>query len=226
MDDFRNRVRPPVQALENLIKIGAFESVSPGRRGILHGIFTADLNANSKAGSRSRLVPLDLNLKDRVIAELKILGMSFSAHPIALTRRKLNYARVSSAAKLESQPDGAEVRVAGIVAHRNSVHTKTGKHVLFLTIEDETGIADLIAFSDILSKSRQACFRSPAVIATGRIRKHDKPAFRSSSPASSRLTHFPLFFRLKEPNQPILCKEDLSETLLDFDIKCYHINDN
>jgi len=186
IDDFKRRVKPPVQALENLVKIGAFDSLHPSRRNLLRSIFTSDLTANNLTrskffsnsfASRKRIVPVDYSLTDKVAMESRILGMSISAHPISLIRKKLRHTSTSTASELESKPDSAIVRVAGIVVHRSSLRAKNGKHILFLTLEDETGIADLTVFSGVLAGSRQACHRSPAVTAIGKIRKRGKTGF-------------------------------------------------
>jgi error-prone DNA polymerase len=182
IDDFKNRIKPPVQALENLIKIGAFDSFHPNRRNLLRTIFTSDLTTNSKFlsdsfTSRERIVPADYSLIDKVAMESRILGMNISAHPISPARIRLRSIGVSTASGLESKQDGARVRVAGIVVHRSSLRAKNGRHVLFLTLEDETGIADLTVFSNVLARSRQACHRSPAITATGKIRKRGKTGF-------------------------------------------------
>jgi len=187
IDDFKNRVRPPVQALENLVKIGAFDSFHPNRRNLLRNIFTSDLTTNNSPmrskffsdsfASRERVAPADYSLTDKVAMESRILGISLSAHPISPVRRRLRSIGVSTASELESKPDGTRVRVAGIVVHRSSLRAKNGKHVLFLTLEDETGIADLTVFSNVLTKSRRACFRSSAIVASGRISKRGKTGF-------------------------------------------------
>jgi error-prone DNA polymerase len=87
-----------------------------------------------------------------IAADYASLGFTLGRHPLALLRRTLAAQRFLTAAELRRLPDRALARAAGIVTCRQRPGTASG--VMFVTIEDETGLANVIVHRDLQEKQR------------------------------------------------------------------------
>ena len=100
------------------------------------------------------------------------LGLSLKAHPLSLERARLDAMGVATALRVRdaaSFPHGKAVAVAGVVLVRQRPSTASG--IVFMTIEDETGAANLILFPKVYERFRRAARHSVAVIAWGRVER-------------------------------------------------------
>ena len=79
---------------------------------------------------------------EEVLADYRAVGLSLRGHPLEFLRAGLDACRVAAAAALKTWPDGRPVAVAGIVLVRQ--RPSTAKGITFVTLEDETGTANLI----------------------------------------------------------------------------------
>src|SRR5690606_38221816 len=94
-------------------------------------------------------------LAEHVIADYQTIRLSLKSHPMAFLREHCDRQGFVSCAGLEAQRDGARVRVAGIVLIRQ----RPGKgNALFMTIEDETGIANGLMWSRIFDRKYRRPF--------------------------------------------------------------------
>jgi len=82
-----------------------------------------------------------------VEADYRALGFTLGRHPLALLREQLSAARVLSAQELDLAPDGAMVRVAGLVITRQRPMTASG--VTFVTLEDESGQVNVVVWRQL-----------------------------------------------------------------------------
>lgn len=102
-------------------------------------------------------------------------GLSLKAHPMSFLRDRLNERKVVRARDLAlsmATPNGRRVSVAGLVLVRQRPGTASG--IVFITMEDETGIANLIIRPAIFEKFRSIARMSVALLASGRVeRAHD-----------------------------------------------------
>jgi error-prone DNA polymerase len=99
-------------------------------------------------------------------------GLSLKAHPISFLRDRLNERKVVLGRDLASSkatPNGRRVSVAGLVLVRQRPGTASG--IVFITMEDETGIANLIIRPAIFEKFRSVARMSVALLATGRVER-------------------------------------------------------
>ncbi|MBM3339411.1 MAG: DNA polymerase III subunit alpha, partial [Betaproteobacteria bacterium] len=80
-------------------------------------------------------------------ADIKHLGVSMGKHPMALIRPFLQKYRINAAIELRQLSDGALARGSGIVTHRQ--RPETAKGVIFITLEDETGVIQVVIFPDL-----------------------------------------------------------------------------
>src|SRR6185369_16519673 len=104
-------------------------------------------------------------LVEQVFADYRTSGLSLKAHPISFFREHLNKMRVTPAGELNQTRDGRHLRVAGIVLLRQ--RPGTAKGITFATIEDETGLANLVIRPEIWARYYQVARRSAAWIAHG-----------------------------------------------------------
>ncbi len=100
------------------------------------------------------------------------VGLSLKAHPMSFLRDELTRHRVTPCSQLQSEsatPHGSLIRVAGLVLVRQRPGTASG--VVFITLEDETGIANLILWSNTYEKYRKVARHSTMLIAHGRVQR-------------------------------------------------------
>ncbi len=102
-------------------------------------------------------------------------GLSLKAHPMSFIRENLNWRQVIPASHL-ADPSltkaGQSIRVAGMVLVRQRPGTASG--VVFITLEDETGIANLIVWPDIFERLEKVVCHSRALIAQGKLQREGK----------------------------------------------------
>ena len=89
---------------------------------------------------------------ERLVADYAGTGLTVGRHPMALRRDELMTRGVMRAVDLRSVRQGRQVRVAGMVITRQ--RPGTAKGFVFLTLEDETGIANIIVRPDIFARDR------------------------------------------------------------------------
>ena len=103
--------------------------------------------------------------EERLIADFRNTHLSIGPHPIRFHREQLRKMRVKAARELQGLRDGYTVRVAGGVICRQ--RPGTAKGFLFLTLEDETGIANVIVTPDQFERNRTTIVKSPFLLITG-----------------------------------------------------------
>lgn len=107
-----------------------------------------------------------------VLQDYGSTGLSLKAHPLSFIRSQLSHMKVTTAAELQSEqrcPQGRILRVAGIVLVRQRPGTASG--VVFITLEDETGSANLILWSDVFERFRRVARHSRVIMASGHIER-------------------------------------------------------
>jgi len=106
---------------------------------------------------------------EEVLADYRTSGLSLSAHPLEFLREGLDKMGVTPASRLRTWPNGKPVRVAGIVLVRQ--RPGTAKGITFVTLEDETGTANLIIRPDVWQKFHQAALGATVLLAQGRLQR-------------------------------------------------------
>jgi error-prone DNA polymerase len=114
-------------------------------------------------GPRSPLRPMDS--QERLHADYAGMGLTIGPHPMALRRDELALKGVLRACDLPQARDGRRVRVAGMVITRQ--RPGTAKGFVFLTLEDETGISNVIIRPDLFDRDRLTVIRQPFLIVDG-----------------------------------------------------------
>jgi error-prone DNA polymerase len=102
---------------------------------------------------------------ERIVADFAGMGLSVGRHPMALRRDELAMKGVLRASDLHTARHGRRVRVAGMVITRQ--RPGTAKGFVFLTLEDETGIANIIVRPDLFARDRLVIVDEPFLIVDG-----------------------------------------------------------
>jgi error-prone DNA polymerase len=160
----RNRFRG--RADDPQLVLGAVDPESPGE-GAREGVYSVCGIGEPVGGSD--LIPFpDLDDRDRLVAEYRMLRFSTDLHPIALVREKLPREVVGSD-RLPELPQGAAVTLAGIVVARQK--PQTAKGYIFVLIEDEFGHINVIVKPEVYENCRSAVRMEPFLLVRGRLQK-------------------------------------------------------
>jgi error-prone DNA polymerase len=171
------RMRLPRPALQALAEADALRSLGTDRQiasWLLDGVPDAEplpLFANTLSDAElavgdPRLPPI-LQVED-VLADYRIAGLSLRAHPMRQLRPSLAAEGILSCAEATTLADASKVRVAGVVL----VRQRPGEgNVVFCTIEDETGTANIVIWSSQFERFRRALVGSAVLLVTGRLQR-------------------------------------------------------
>jgi error-prone DNA polymerase len=110
----------------------------------------------------------------QVMQDYHSIGLSLKSHPMSFIRNDLDRQGVTAAVDLRDEreyPNGREVTVAGIVLNRQRPGTASG--VVFATLEDETGIANLVIWSSTFEQYRRIVRLSTILLARGKVERKD-----------------------------------------------------
>ncbi|HXW17261.1 MAG TPA: error-prone DNA polymerase, partial [Candidatus Acidoferrales bacterium] len=108
---------------------------------------------------------------ERLIADFRGTGMTVGPHPMAYCRAAMTALGVRRAKELEHLPNGMRVRVAGAIIARQ--RPGTAKGFVFLSIEDETGIANAIIAPDVFAENRVTVVSHPFLLIEGQLQNQD-----------------------------------------------------
>jgi error-prone DNA polymerase len=108
---------------------------------------------------------------ERLVADYAGMGLSTGRHPMALKRDELAMRGILRACDLRTARQGRRVRVAGMVITRQ--RPGTAKGFVFLTLEDETGIANIIVRPDVFARDRLVIVEEPFLIVDGVLQHQD-----------------------------------------------------
>jgi error-prone DNA polymerase len=169
----------PRSTLERLARADAFRSLGLDRRDALwavHGL--DDTKADGflpllddprlKLAEREPEMRLPaMPLGEHVIHDYRTLSLSLKAHPVSFLRQRLVAERVVANASLETMRSGARACVCGLVLVRQ--RPGSAKGVIFMTIEDETGVANIIVWPKVFERFRAIVIGSRLVRVRGRV---------------------------------------------------------
>lgn len=109
---------------------------------------------------------------DDVISDYRYLGLSLTAHPMSLLRGQERFQRCCTAADLSAKQQGEHIQIAGIVTGRQRPATATG--VMFITLEDETGNANIVVWSSMVERFRAVILQSQLLLVKGHVEKENE----------------------------------------------------
>lgn len=109
----------------------------------------------------------EMNGLQEVLADYRTQGLTLREHPMSFFRAAMNRLKITPASQLAQTRDGKFVRVAGLVLVRQRPSTARG--ITFVTLEDETGVCNLIIRPEIWERFYQVARTAPSLIASGRL---------------------------------------------------------
>jgi len=179
IDDLVRRVALRRDEIAMLAEIGALNSLGHDRRSAMWQVERAirpagemfqDSSQYPEAGSQES--PLEeMNISERLIADYTGTGLTVGPHPLTFRRRELAMRGVIPALDLPRQRAGRRVRTAGMVITRQ--RPGTAKGFVFLTLEDETGISNIIIRPDLYATDRLVVVESSFLLVEGILQNQD-----------------------------------------------------
>ncbi len=179
--DLVRRAKLDREALLHLARAGALASLGLSRR---RAVWEA-MQCLDKPASRPLLESLSdhddtdedgdagglpaMTRQEEVVADYRTGGLSLTAHPLVFERPRLAASGVACIATANAASEGRRVRIAGIVLVRQ--RPATAKGMIFLTIEDETGSANIVVRPDIWKAADHAARRTAVLMVEGRIQR-------------------------------------------------------
>ena len=173
------RTGVPVAALEKLAAADGFRSLGLDRRQALWQVRALkgrkplplfDHAQSREEGDEPTVDLPAMTLPEHVIADYQTVRLSLKAHPMSFLRRGFDRRGTVANRALSSLRDGAKVAVAGVVLVRQ--RPGSAKGVVFMTIEDETGIANAVIWPKTMQAYRRVIMGSRLVLIRGRIQRH------------------------------------------------------
>jgi error-prone DNA polymerase len=166
--------------LERLAAADAFRSLGHDRRQALWEVRGLpkelplplfDHTEASEAGVEPHVLLPIMPLSEHVVNDYRTLRLSLKAHPMSFLRARIARENILSCADLKRTRDGARVSVAGVVLVRQRPGSAAG--VVFMTIEDETGVANSVIWPKVLERMRKVVMGARLVVVHGRIQRHE-----------------------------------------------------
>ena len=130
-----------------------------------------DHAAASEAGAEPQVTLPIMPLSEHVVNDYRTLRLSLKAHPMSFLRARIASEGILSCADLKRTRDGARVSVAGVVLVRQRPGSAAG--VVFMTIEDETGVANSVIWPKVLERMRKVVMGARLVVVHGRVQRHE-----------------------------------------------------
>jgi error-prone DNA polymerase len=112
-----------------------------------------------------------MNAEERLVADFRGTGVTVGPHPMAYHRARMNTLGVRKASDLRSFPDGQRLRIGGCVIARQ--RPGTAKGFVFLSLEDETGVANAIVTPDLFQQNRLLLTAEKFLMVEGILQNQD-----------------------------------------------------
>jgi error-prone DNA polymerase len=129
----------------------------------------SETSAPPSPAAVSPLTPM--TARERLVADYAGTGLTIGSHPMAFRRHELSMRGVLRAIDLPRVSTGRRVRAAGMVITRQ--RPGTAKGFVFVTLEDETGIANLIIHPDLYDRERLTIVEAPFLLVEGVLQNQD-----------------------------------------------------
>lgn len=190
LEDLCRRTHLTREGLTYLILAGALDSFDANRRRLLFGLEGALRQREeplapraSAAGARvplqqrldlPRSGPLpdvaDFSPEQRLLLEYEALGLTTERHLMTLLEPELRRLKVTPSSQLRRMEAGRPVRVAGLLIRPHRPPTRSGRIVVFLTLEDAHGMLDVTVFENVYQRDGEAIFGGyPVLVVDGRV---------------------------------------------------------
>ena len=178
LEDLRRRAQLPPSALDRLAEADAFGSLKLSRR---QGMWAAKgappassaplfeaMGLNEADGQPPDALPR-LSAGEEVVGDYQTIRLSLKGHPVAFLRDRLARAGAVTARDYQSVKENRRVSVGGVVLVRQ--RPGSAKGVAFVTLEDETGVCNLVVWPDVFERLRPVVMGARMVLAKGRVQR-------------------------------------------------------
>jgi error-prone DNA polymerase len=174
IDELGARAQLSQRSIQALAAAGALSALSSHRHdanwqalgverlpGLLAGLSASEPPAGLPAPTES----------EDILADYIHLGLTTGRHPLALLRPLLTRKGFRSSSDLQQLADGSYVRVGGLVTHMQQPATASG--VVFASLEDETGIVNIILWPKVFAAQRRCALESSLLVVEGMLQRRD-----------------------------------------------------
>ncbi len=173
MEDLVRRTGVGLPAIEALATAGAFGSLGLDRRQALWAAGAVSQGRRDRlpgvvVGAEAPALP-PMTAPEEAAADLWATSISPDRHPVQFVRDHLRTIGAVTVAALAALPNGRRVAVGGVVTHRQRPATAQG--TIFVNLEDETGMANVICSAGVWARHRRLARSAPALVVRGRLEK-------------------------------------------------------
>ncbi|WP_371424111.1 error-prone DNA polymerase [Tardiphaga sp.] len=176
LEDFARDTALPKRALIMLADADAFRSIGLDRRAALWAVrrLPDDValplfevaTAREQPDENAKPLP-EMPLPEQVVADYQTIRLSLKGHPMEFLRANFTREKVVTCASIVDANDKRRVRCAGVVLVRQRPGSANG--VVFMTLEDETGIANIVVWPKVMEQFRREVMGSRLILVEGRI---------------------------------------------------------
>jgi error-prone DNA polymerase len=205
--DLSVRAELRTDQLDALAEAGALSSLSSERRQAMwqarapsHGELFAPFESREPEVALPELLPIE-----QLRFDYARLGLSVDDHPMRHLRAQMKKRRAISRDQLEQVPHGTRIMIAGLVLSRQRPMTASG--VVFITLEDETGMINVIVTPDLFERSRRLAVHSRLLFVSGKVER---------TPRTTRVGEHPVIHVLAEKLEALHMKGGLESRSRDF----------
>ena len=124
---------------------------------------------NLDSGAESPLAPM--NASERLNSDFRGTHLTIGKHPMSFHREKMNAIGVTSARDVQFVPNGCRARIAGCIICRQ--RPGTAKGLLFLSLEDETGVSNAVVMPDVFDRERATILNNAYLVIDGEMQNID-----------------------------------------------------
>jgi error-prone DNA polymerase len=174
VDALAHAARLPAATLQKLAAAGALASLQANRHAASWRALGVErlpgLLAGRSAAEPEPALPAPTE-GETILADYAHLGLTTGRHPLALLRPALTRRGLSDSRRLRVLPDGARVRTCGLVTHLQRPGTASG--VVFVSLEDEHGIINLILWPQVFEAQRSVALGASLLAASGTLQNRE-----------------------------------------------------
>ncbi|QDH74454.1 error-prone DNA polymerase [Brevundimonas sp. M20] len=176
LDDLHLRARLTPAAMDRLAEADAYGSLKLSRRQGMWAARGAPPAASAplfeamglrEADGRPPEALPELAPSEEVVGDYQTIRLSLKGHPVRYLRDRLEAAGARTAEAYPAEANGRRVAVGGVVLVRQ--RPGTAKGVCFMTVEDETGVANLVLWPDVFERLRPVAMGARMVLARGKV---------------------------------------------------------
>ncbi len=177
--DLQRRAGISRAAIERIATADAMRSLDLDRRQALWEVRALSIDAPlplfahagcDEMGEEAAVGLPAMALAEHVVNDYQTLRLSLKAHPVNFLRARFNAERAVACGALAGMKNGAWVAVAGVILVRQ--RPGSAKGVVFMTLEDETGVANVVVWPTTLERFRRIVMTARLILVRGRIQRH------------------------------------------------------